>query len=62
MPPSETGKGFLVADAVRLQLHALAYNLENFMRTLAIPKTVERWSMTSLCKKLVKIGAKAARR
>ena len=27
------------ANAVRLQLHALAYNLGNFMRTLAMPKT-----------------------
>jgi hypothetical protein len=25
------------ANAVRLQLHALAYNLANFMRTLALP-------------------------
>jgi Transposase DDE domain group 1 len=25
------------ANAVRLQLHALAYNLGNFMRTLAMP-------------------------
>ena len=47
-----------VANAVRLQLHALAYNLGNFMRTLAMPKTVERWSMTSLREKLIKIGAK----
>jgi hypothetical protein len=46
------------ANAVRLQLHALAYNLGNFMRTLAIPKAVERWSLTSLREKLVKIGAK----
>ena len=45
-------------NAVRLQLHALAYNLGNFMRTLAMPKAVERWSMTSLREKLVKIGAK----
>jgi hypothetical protein len=29
------------ANAVRLQLHALAYNLGNFMRTLAMPKTAE---------------------
>jgi hypothetical protein len=43
---------------VRLQLHALAYNLGNFMRTLAMPKTVETWSMTSLREKLIKIGAK----
>ncbi len=46
------------ANAVRLQLHALAYNLANFMRTLAIPKTAEPWSLTSLREKLVKIGAK----
>jgi hypothetical protein len=49
------------ANAVRLQLHALAYNLGNFMRTLAMPKTMERWSMTSLREKLVKIGAKVVR-
>ena len=48
----------LAANAVRLQLHPLAYNLGNFMRTLAMPKMVERWSMTSLREKLVKIGAK----
>jgi hypothetical protein len=45
-------------NAVRLQLHALAYNLGNFMRTLAIPTTAEPWSLTSLREKLIKIGAK----
>ena len=35
-------------NAVRLQLHALAYNLGNFMRTLALPDAVEQWSLTSL--------------
>jgi hypothetical protein len=50
-----------VANAVRLQLHALAYNLGNFMRTLAIPKTAAPWSLTSLREKLVKIGAKVVR-
>jgi hypothetical protein len=51
------------SNAVRLQLHALdfattedpveprqhllAYNLGNFMRTLAMPKAVEPWSLTS---------------
>jgi hypothetical protein len=34
--------------AVRLQLHVLAYNLGNFMRTLAMPKATEPWSLTSL--------------
>jgi hypothetical protein len=46
------------ANAVRLQLHALAYNLGNFVRTLAMPKTAEPWSLTSLREKLIKIGAK----
>ena len=46
------------ANAVRLQLHALAYNLANFMRTLAMPKTAQPWSLTSLREKLIKIGAK----
>src|SRR6516165_7666014 len=46
------------ANAVRLQLHALAYNLGNFMRTLAMPKTAQPWSLTSLREKLIKIGAK----
>jgi hypothetical protein len=44
-------------NAVRLQLHALAYNLANFMRTLALPEAVKQWSLTSLREKLVKIGA-----
>ena len=36
------------ANAVRLQLHALAYNLGNSMRTLAMPAAAEPWSLTSL--------------
>ncbi len=48
-------------NAVGLQLHALAYNLANFLRTLALPKEVEHWSMTTLREKLVKIGAKVVR-
>ena len=46
------------ANAVRLQLHALAYNLGNFLRTLATPEPIKEWSLTSLREKLVKIGAK----
>jgi hypothetical protein len=46
------------ANAVRLQLHALAYNLGNFLRTLATPEPIENWSMTTLKEKLIKIGAK----
>ena len=48
-------------NAVRLQLHALAYNLGNFMRTLAQPDAVEQWSLTSLREKLIKIGANIVR-
>ena len=48
-------------NAVRLQLHALAYNLGNFMRTLALPDSVEQWSLTTLREKLIKIGAKIVR-
>jgi hypothetical protein len=46
------------ANAVRLQLHVLAYNLGNFMRTLAMPQATEPWSLTSLRERLIKIGAK----
>jgi hypothetical protein len=46
------------ANAVRLQLHALAYNLGNFLRTLGTPEPIKDWSLTSLKDKLIKIGAK----
>jgi hypothetical protein len=46
------------ANAVRLQLHALAYNLGNFLRSLAIPMAIAAWSLTTLREKLAKIGAK----
>jgi DDE family transposase len=43
---------------VRLQLQALAYNLADFTRTLAMPKAAEPWSLTSLRERLIKTGAK----
>jgi hypothetical protein len=46
---------------VRLQLHALAYNLANFLRALALPEEVKHWSLTTLRNRLVKIGAKIVR-
>ncbi len=48
-------------NEVRLQLHALAYNLANFMRTLALPRAIAHWSLTTLREKLVKIGARMVR-
>jgi hypothetical protein len=46
------------ANAVRLQLFALAYNLANFLRTLALPDEVAQWTLTTLREKLIKIGAR----
>src|SRR3954447_13112248 len=48
-------------NAVRLQLFALAYNLANFLRSLALPNEVARWSLSTLREKLVKIGARIVR-
>jgi hypothetical protein len=39
----------------------LAYNLGNFLRTLATPEPIAEWSLTSLREKLIKIGAKIVR-
>ncbi|MEO1530851.1 MAG: transposase [Pseudomonadota bacterium] len=48
----------LAANAVRLQLHALAYNRANFLRTLPTPTTIETWLLTSLRERLIKTGAR----
>ena len=50
-------RGF-AANAVRLQLHALACNLGTFLRTLALPEGVERWTLTTLQERLLQIGAR----
>ncbi len=49
------------ANAVRLQPHALAYNLASFLRTLVLPDAVKQWSLTTLRDRLVKIGARIVR-
>ncbi|MEO0915243.1 MAG: transposase, partial [Pseudomonadota bacterium] len=51
----------LASNAVRLQLHALAYNLANFLRTLATTDGIETWSLTSLRERLIKTGARLVR-
>ena len=48
-------------NQTRLQPFALAYNLANFLRRLALPKEIEHWSLTTLREKLVKTGAKVVR-
>ena len=49
-------------NQARLQLFARAYNLGNFLRRLALPRSVKHWSLTTLREKLIKIGAKVVRR
>ena len=49
-------------NQVRLQLFALAYNLANFLRQLALPREVKHWSLTTLRERLIKIGAKVVSR
>ena len=48
-------------NAVRLQLFALAYNLADFLRSLALPDTIAQWTLSTLREKLVKIGARIVR-
>ena len=49
------------ANAVRLQLHALAYNLANFLRTVVTSGGIGTWSLTSLRERLIKTGARLVR-
>ncbi|MCP4612819.1 MAG: IS1380 family transposase [Planctomycetes bacterium] len=50
-----------VDNQVRLQLFALAYNLGNFLRRLALPNKIRDWSLRTLQVKLIKIGAKVVK-
>ena len=42
-------------NAARLQLFALAYNLANSLRQLALPRSIRSWNLTTLREKLVKM-------
>src|SRR3954451_25429208 len=48
-------------NQTRLQLFALAYNRANFLRQLALPRSVRTWTLTPPREKLIKIGAKVVR-
>lgn len=48
-------------NEVRLQQHALAYNLATFLRCIELPEAMANWSLTSLQLKLIKIGARMIR-
>ena len=45
-------------NQVLLQLFAMAYNIGNFLRRLALPKSINDWSLRTMREKLVKIEAK----
>jgi len=49
------------ANEARLQLHALANNLANFLRKRATPKVIGTRSLTSLRKRHFKTGARLVR-
>ncbi len=48
-------------NEVRLQLHALAYNLATFLRCIELPEEMADWSLTSLQLKLIKIDVRVVR-
>ncbi|MFT5615027.1 MAG: hypothetical protein ACI8Q6_002310 [Granulosicoccus sp.] len=48
----------MAQNEVRLQLHALAYNLGVFLQGADLPKEMADWSLTSLPTRLIKIGAR----
>ena len=51
----------MVQNEVRLQLHALAYNLGVFLQGTDLPEEIADWSLTSLQTRLIKIGARVIR-
>ena len=40
---------------------ALVYNLGTFLRRLALPKWIKKWSLPTLREKLIKIGARVVK-
>ena len=50
-----------VENEARLKLFIMAYNLGNFLRTLALPGGIKHWSLRSIQLKLIKIGGRLIR-
>jgi hypothetical protein len=59
--PGESHHYKCLTQRAPYKLFALAYNLANFLRTLALPDEVAQWSLTTLREKLIKIGARIVR-
>jgi hypothetical protein len=51
----------MAQNEVRLQLHALAYNLGMFLHSVDLPDELATWSLTSLQTRLIKVGARVVR-
>ena len=51
----------MAQNGVRLQLHALAYNLGVLLQGAELPEEVADWSLTSLQTRLIKIAARVVR-
>ena len=49
------------ANEVRLLLGVIAYNLGNLLRRLALPVSIQSWSLTSLQQRLFKTGGRLIR-
>jgi len=49
------------ADIDRVGHRLETFNIGNFLRRLALPKSVKTWSLRTLPEKLIKIGAKVVR-
>jgi hypothetical protein len=46
---------------VRLWLSVIAYNVGNLWRRLVLPKRIDKWSLTSLQRRLAKTGGRLAK-
>ena len=51
----------MAQNEIRLQLHALAYNLGVLLQGTELPEEVADWSLTSLQTRLIKTGARVVR-
>ena len=57
---SATSSSSKIVNANRLQIHALAYNLVNWMRRLVFPIALRKWRMETIRLRLIKVASKVA--
>ena len=50
-----------IVNANRLQIHALAYNIFNWFRRLALSTNIRKQRIDTICLKMLKIAAKVIR-